>query len=106
MHKFFGPFPQSYSDFNDSDTMTTINFFNGQGPPEKPFARVGAKEIPPADKQFLLKIMKLDPRDRPTAEDLLADEWFAEDSADTRDPLPETGEPEKAKQHGQEVGKT
>ncbi|KAL2174911.1 kinase-like domain-containing protein [Thermothelomyces heterothallicus CBS 202.75] len=73
MHKFFGPFPQSFSDFNDPDTMTIINFINQQEPPVKPFARAGPREIPPADKEFILKIMKLDPRDRPTAEELLAD---------------------------------
>jgi hypothetical protein len=41
----------------------------------------------PADKEFLLKIMKLDPRDRPTAEELLADTWFTEESPATRAPL-------------------
>jgi hypothetical protein len=44
--------------------------------------------------------MKLDPRDRPTAEELLADVQFAEESLDTRDPLSEeVGQPEEAKQH-------
>ncbi|KAJ0164685.1 hypothetical protein CTA2_455 [Colletotrichum tanaceti] len=89
MHRFFGPYPQSYNDFNDPDTITIINHINGQGPPPKPFTVVTPREIPPADKEFLLKIMKLDPRDRPTAEDLLADEWFTEESHDTRVPLPE-----------------
>jgi serine/threonine protein kinase len=105
MHKFFGPYPRSFSDFNDPDTMTIIEYFNGQGPPEKPFAGAGPREIPQADKEFLLKIMKLDPRDRPTAEELLADVWFTEDSPDTRDPLPgEIGQPEAAKPHGQDQG--
>lgn len=31
--------------------------------------------------------MKLDPRERPTVGDLLADEWFKEESEDTRVPL-------------------
>jgi serine/threonine protein kinase len=102
MHKFFGPFPQSYSDFNDPDTMTIINFINNQGPPAKPFARCGPKEIPPADKEFIMKIMKLDPRDRPTAEQLLEDSWFTEESPDTRAPLPEkVDQPKDGKQHEQ-----
>ncbi|KAK3363696.1 kinase-like domain-containing protein [Lasiosphaeria hispida] len=88
MHKFFGPYPQSYSDFNNPDTMTIIDFINRQEPPAKPFARSGPREIPPADKEFILKVMKLDPRDRPTAEELLADIWFTEESQDTRGPLP------------------
>ncbi|GJD04366.1 kinase [Colletotrichum higginsianum] len=58
-------------------------------------------QLPSADKDFLLKIMKLDPRDRPSAEDLLADDWFTEDSQDTRDPLPgEAKQPEKEEQCG------
>ncbi|KAL1856327.1 hypothetical protein Daus18300_010812 [Diaporthe australafricana] len=85
MYKFFGPFPSSYSD--KPDTMTFINFFNNSGPSEKPFHLVTTKEIPAADKKFILKVMKLDPRERPTVEQLLADEWFTEESEDTRVPL-------------------
>lgn len=85
MYKFFGPFPVDYSD--NPDTMTIINYFNDSGPPEKPFHLVTTKEIPAADKIFLLKVMKLDPRERPTVEELLADEWFSEESEDTRTPL-------------------
>ena len=100
MHKFFGPYPQSYGDFNDQDTMTIIDIINRRELPAKPFARAGPREIPPADKEFILKIMKLDPRDRPSAEELLADTWFTEESPDTRGPLPgEAGQPEEAKQH-------
>lgn len=46
-------------------------------------------EVSPADKGFLLKIMKVDPRHRPTARQLLEDEWFTEGSEDTRMPLEE-----------------
>ncbi|KAL2166366.1 hypothetical protein VTG60DRAFT_2899 [Thermothelomyces hinnuleus] len=95
------------SDFNDSDTMTIINFINQLQRPAKPFARAGPREIPPADKEFILKIMKLDPRDRPTAEELLADAWFTEESPDTRAPLPgEVGEPGKSKHPGEEGPRT
>ncbi|RMZ78660.1 hypothetical protein DV738_g3783, partial [Chaetothyriales sp. CBS 135597] len=89
INKFFGPFPQSYDQFADSDTMSVINMINEREPPTKPFARVTTREIPLADNKFILKVMKLDPRDRPTAEELLADEWFTEQSEDTRDPLPQ-----------------
>lgn len=85
MYKFFGPFPATYSD--NPDTMTIVNYFNDSGPPEKPFHLVTTKEIPAADKKFILKVMKLDPRERPTVGDLLADEWFTEESEDTRVPL-------------------
>lgn len=84
--------------------MRIIEFVNSHGPPAKPFARASAREIAPADKEFMLKVMKLDPRDRPTAEELLADVWFTEESPDMRDPLPgEVGQPEDAgQQHGEE----
>jgi serine/threonine protein kinase len=47
-------------------------------PPEKmkPFERITEQEVSKEDKAFLLKIMKLDPRDRPTAKQLMEDEWF------------------------------
>lgn len=54
------------------------------GPPIKPFRLVTRRGIPPADSDFVFKIMKLDPRDRPIAEQLLEDEWFSEKSEDTR----------------------
>ncbi|PYH38976.1 kinase-like protein [Aspergillus neoniger CBS 115656] len=54
-------------------------------PPEKlkPFRLLHEREICDADKAFVLRIMKLDPRNRPTAKDLLQDEWFTEKSERT-----------------------
>lgn len=48
-------------------------------PPErrKLFSRVSEQEISKGDREFVLKIMKLDPRDRPSAAELLQDRWFA-----------------------------
>ena len=43
---------------------------------QKPFHLVRDKELSEDDKTFILKIMKLDPRERPTAKQLLQDEWF------------------------------
>ncbi|KAJ4388581.1 hypothetical protein N0V93_006039 [Gnomoniopsis smithogilvyi] len=89
LYKFFGPWPASFKDFEDNDheVMTLLDFFNNLGPPEKPLQRVTTKELPPADKVFILRVMKLDPRDRPTAQALLEDDWFNETSEDTRAPL-------------------
>lgn len=36
-------------------------------------------ELCDADRAFILRIMKLDPRDRPTAKELLQDVWFDQD---------------------------
>jgi serine/threonine protein kinase len=47
----------------------------------KPFEYITDREIIKEDKALLLKIMKLDPRDRPTAKELLQDEWFQVESA-------------------------
>jgi hypothetical protein len=38
-------------------------------------------EFEEADKVFILKIMKLDPRDRPKVDVLLEDKWFQHRSA-------------------------
>jgi serine/threonine protein kinase len=88
MHRFFGPFPLTYREIVDDFAKMAIEYIDGLDPPAKPFHLVTEQEIPPADRDFLLRIMKLDPRDRPTAEQLLADSWFVEESEDTRGPLP------------------
>ncbi len=44
-----------------------------------PFHRTTEREVCKEDKEFIGKIMILDWRDRPTAETLLADEWFNEE---------------------------
>jgi hypothetical protein len=47
-----------------------------------PFALTDPIEVSDADKTFLLRIMKLDPRDRPTAKELLHDKWFGVDDGE------------------------
>lgn len=91
MFRVFGPFPQTYQDFAEinPNLLPVIEAIHDYGPPEKPFSRISPIECSPADKDFILKIMKLDPRDRPTAQQLLDDEWFTEESEDTRMPLEE-----------------
>jgi hypothetical protein len=44
-----------------------------------PFQRTTEREVCQKDKAFIGKIMMMDWRDRPTAKDLLEDEWFQED---------------------------
>lgn len=43
----------------------------------KPFALAKDKCLTEEDQEFILKIMKFDPRDRPTARELSPDKWFA-----------------------------
>lgn len=77
-HIYFGPFPLSYRDLADEGTLGVLSFVMNNVPPEKlrPFSLASQKEISKQDKEFILKIMKLDPRDRPTAKELIEDEWF------------------------------
>ncbi|KAK4225240.1 hypothetical protein QBC38DRAFT_531122 [Podospora fimiseda] len=56
-----------------------INFINSQ----RLFYMVGSREVSLGDMPFILRIVKLDPRDSLTAEELLADPWFNEESPDT-----------------------
>jgi serine/threonine protein kinase len=88
MYNSVGPFPPKIADIINPDAFEVIHFLNQQGPPQKPLRRWSAKELPPADNEFLRRILKLDPRDRPTVEDILQDEWFTEESDDTREPIP------------------
>lgn len=76
--QFFGPFPLSYKEIADEDALSILAHVI-KGVPHgmmKPFEYVTDREIIKEDKAFVLKIMKLDPRDRPTAKELLRDEWF------------------------------
>ncbi|KAJ9192486.1 hypothetical protein DTO164E3_8315 [Paecilomyces variotii] len=77
-HIYFGPFPLSYRDLADEGTLGVLSFVMNDVPPEKlrPFSLASQKEISKQDKEFILQIMKLDPRDRPTAKELIEDEWF------------------------------
>ena len=77
-HQFFGPFPVSYGEIANDDVLTILQYVMDGVPPEKmkPFERVTEREVSQEDKAFLLKIMKLDPRDRPTAQQLMEDDWF------------------------------
>ena len=40
--------------------------------------QINPKRCHPNDRDFILRIMKLDPPERPTAEELLTDKWFEE----------------------------
>jgi casein kinase II subunit alpha len=75
----FGPVPMSYGEIADDDRLgilsAVINLVNEHNL-QKPFHMSDDKELSTEDKTFICKIMKLDPRDRPTAKELLQDEWF------------------------------
>ena len=77
----FGPVPLSYQEIADDERLEVlakiIDFINDNNL-KKPFYLSADKELSKEDRTFICKIMKLDPRDRPTAKELLQDEWFQE----------------------------
>ncbi|KAI1909749.1 hypothetical protein LOZ61_004811 [Ophidiomyces ophidiicola] len=82
-HEWFGPFPHSMKDIVDEGADKIISYIFENVERVGTFPYVKEREICDIDKAFILKIMKLDPRDRPTAADLLHDEWFTEKSERT-----------------------
>ncbi|SPQ26059.1 a9c2453e-7cea-46bb-903b-02bfd9aa8072 [Thermothielavioides terrestris] len=82
-HQFFGPYPKTYltlPGINDEVLELLIHIIS-TFPPEqrKPFQLASRTEISHRDRDFICKIMKLDPRDRPTVQELLDDDWFQEE---------------------------
>ena len=43
-----------------------------------------SQEIAKEDREFISKLMQLDPRDRPSAKVLLQDEWLTKHTADSK----------------------
>jgi serine/threonine protein kinase len=76
---FFGPYPLTYKTLAPRETLNYLATVMNNVQQLKPFHMIKDKEFEPEDKVFLLKVMKLDPRDRPTAQQLLADPWFSQE---------------------------
>ncbi|KAI9929490.1 hypothetical protein MW887_000963 [Aspergillus wentii] len=77
--EFFGPFPMTYREICPPETLNILAYMMQSIPPERkrPFARITEKEISKEDKEFVVNIMKLDPRDRPSAAELLHKRWLS-----------------------------
>lgn len=75
----FGPVPLSYGEIADDERLgiltAVINLINEHNL-QRPFHLSADKELLEEDRTFICKIMKLDPRDRPTAKELLQHKWF------------------------------
>jgi serine/threonine protein kinase len=84
--QYFGPFPKSYCDpgFARAHVLPIVLFVLQAVSSDKrtPFSWVSERQFSKEDKALLLKIMKLDPRDRPTARELLDEGWFSVEQAD------------------------
>lgn len=80
--KYFGPFPAKIAEIADPETVQSIILLMEHIPKEKttPFSRTTEREVSRRDNIFISKMMKLDWRDRPTAKELLEDEWWNDDT--------------------------
>ncbi|KAK4501114.1 hypothetical protein PRZ48_006920 [Zasmidium cellare] len=76
-NEFLGPFPLSYMEIAPDHILGFLACIIENTTEYKPFRNITKRELSDEDKAFLLKILKLDPRDRPTVKELLADEWFS-----------------------------
>lgn len=81
MYRFFGPFPRSYETLCDAERLEVITLIANTTPKLTPFRMTGPPEISEEDRDFICKLMQLDPRDRPAARELLQDPWLTEKSA-------------------------
>lgn len=78
--QYYGPFPGKYDEIASQETVRAILYLMQEIPRTKttPFNRTVEEEVCAKDKDFIGKIMMMDWRDRPTANELLQDEWFEE----------------------------
>ncbi|KAK5629558.1 hypothetical protein RRF57_005273 [Xylaria bambusicola] len=76
--RYFGSFPGKVKEIFNDETVRSIIILMHMIPEDKmtPFKYVTERETAKEDKEFVLRIMHMDWRDRPTAKELLQDEWF------------------------------
>ncbi|RHZ48867.1 hypothetical protein CDV55_101231 [Aspergillus turcosus] len=79
--RYFGPWPGKYEEVASPETVHAIMWIMQEIPKSEttPFSMITENEVCKKDKEFIMGIMKMDWRDRPTAKDLLGHEWFNED---------------------------
>jgi hypothetical protein len=73
------PFPLTYEEVLDEElnrVLAAVHVHIDERDLRKPFLLVEDEEVTQEDKDFICRTMQLDPRDRPSADELLADRWF------------------------------
>ncbi|PMD33420.1 hypothetical protein L207DRAFT_589783 [Hyaloscypha variabilis F] len=79
----FSPVPKSYVDLiprEDGDRwsiLASATQYIKDNQKQRPFKLIEDDCLTEEDREFLLKVMKLDPRDRPTTRQLLQDKWLS-----------------------------
>lgn len=75
----FGPFKERFEEIADAERLEicrgAIDYIQ-ENQKWLPFSLSEDDELALPDRHFIAKMMKLDPRDRPTARELLQDAWF------------------------------
>ena len=77
--RIFGPPNKSFKEICDEERLEIMEvalWYIHSENTWKPFEHAEDPEFSKSDREFICRIMKFDPRLRPTAEDLLKDEWF------------------------------
>ncbi|KAI0992428.1 hypothetical protein K3495_g15757 [Podosphaera aphanis] len=85
-HRYFGPFESSFTELaGGGETKERIELIiNYLSTKVKMLDRLGfnyfgkVNDLKKEEVEFINRVMKLDPRDRPTARELLQDKWFAD----------------------------
>ena len=79
--KFFGPFPARFAEIASPECIQNIMLLMQEvsSAETTPFIRITEREVSKKDNVFISKMMKLDWRDRPSAKELLEDEWWKDD---------------------------
>ena len=75
----FGPFNDSSEEIADAERLTICTgaiVYIQESLKWLPFSMSEDHELARPDRDFVAKMMELDPRDRPTARELLQDAWF------------------------------
>ena len=75
-HLYFGPFPLERMGITDDDTLDLLRSIMQFTKESGVFSREVSEMITKNDIEFIHKIMKLSPGDRPSARELLQDPWF------------------------------
>lgn len=76
---YFGPFPDKFVELSDAVTTEYLHGIEGivtQRGGRKIYKDTLTFHFDKETMNFLNRLMKLDPRDRPSAQDLLQDQWL------------------------------
>ena len=78
---YFGPFPRKYVELSDAITMEELDGIEGlvnQRGGRRKHRNTLAAYMSKETVRFLDRFMKLDPRDRPSPQELLQDQWLSD----------------------------